>query len=207
MPGWLKKAGSSRALRQAMDLNNRGQLTISGTTESTCLRSWQGPWHRLCTSNTQSYIPAKCLNINRSENCHMLKAMKAFAAHANYVCMYTLDHGYWMMSQLWSELVFDCALCYLTLLLQTVQTALQLVDLFCVDSYLLWTFLQLCSQLGNGHLQQNRNTRKIQYGTIQDSVLINDFLFILRLWKGRTHTKKKTLIVQQTSKIIKKSKD
>lgn len=84
-------------------LNNRGELTISGLAEFTCLKSWQSPWHRWCTLDTQSYIMgAKCLSINSSENCHMLRATKEFAAHANYACMYTPGHGYWMMSPLWS---------------------------------------------------------------------------------------------------------
>lgn len=32
---------------------------------------------------------AKCLSINSCENCHVIRAMKEFAAQANYVCMYT----------------------------------------------------------------------------------------------------------------------
>lgn len=48
--------------------------------------------------------------------------------------------------------------CHLVLLLQIVQIAPELMDLLCVDGCFLWTFLQLCFELGYGQLQCNRST-------------------------------------------------
>lgn len=47
---------------------------------------------------------------------------------------------------------------HLALLLQIIQITPQLVDLLRVDGCFLWTFLQLCFQLGYSHLQYNIQT-------------------------------------------------
>lgn len=58
-----------------------------------------------------------------------------------------------------SSFVKVVCMCYLTLLLQIIQIALQLVDLLRIDGRFLWALLQLGFELRNSRLQPNRHTR------------------------------------------------